>query len=106
MAKFTSFEEKTDLLPTEQQVQCMSDLVKSMDLQSGGFPALHPAPGPGLYMHFSGGDWGWQKYREVCSVGKLATSCTFDTLQRRNPNVQSGTLLPCQLCQHPLRARQ
>ena len=35
MAKFTSFEEKADLLPTEQQVQCMSNLVKSMDLESG-----------------------------------------------------------------------
>ena len=40
VAKFTSFEAKADLLPSEQQVQCMSDLVQSLDLQSGIFSAL------------------------------------------------------------------
>ena len=48
MAKFTSFEEKADLLPTEQQVQCMSDLVKSLDLQSGSAPVPASLPVPGF----------------------------------------------------------
>ena len=55
VAKFTSFEEKTDLLPTEQQVGCMSDLVRSMDLHPGGISLpMHFPPVPGL-RRLSGG---------------------------------------------------
>ena len=39
VARFTSFEAKADLLPSEQQVQCISDLVQSLDLQSGSISA-------------------------------------------------------------------
>ena len=46
VAKFTSFEAKADLIPTEQQVQCMSDLVQSLDLQSGSISAPASCAGP------------------------------------------------------------
>lgn len=39
VAKFTSFEERQDLLPTAQQVESMNDLVKGLSLQSGKY---HP----------------------------------------------------------------
>ena len=35
VAKFTSFEDKPEYLPTEEQVQSMNDLVHSLDLKSG-----------------------------------------------------------------------
>ncbi len=41
MAKFTSFEDKSEYLPTEEQVQSMKDLVQSLDLKSGIMKISH-----------------------------------------------------------------
>ena len=35
VAKFTAFDEKTEYLPSEEQLNAMSELVRSLDLRSG-----------------------------------------------------------------------
>ena len=44
VAKFTAFDEKTEYLPSEEQLDAMSELVRSLDLCSGSFASsMHQA---------------------------------------------------------------
>ena len=45
VAKFTAFDEKTEYLPSEEQLDAMSELVRSLDLCSGSTAYFHASAG-------------------------------------------------------------